>query len=404
MPSISKRSQNTHPSPIRKLAPFADAAKRKGRKVYHLNIGQPDLPTPEEALKKLKQTEIEVLAYSPSRGEFSLREKLTGYYKKYDIDLEATHVSVTNGASEGIFFTLLSCMDSGDEIIIPEPFYANYIGFGEIAGVVVKPIPCHIENGFALPTTADFEAKISPRTKAILLCNPSNPTGCAYGESALRELAKVVKKHKLYLIVDEVYREFCYGETSFFSALRLPELEKNVIVIDSISKRYSACGARVGMMVTRNQGVSDAINTIADIRLSPPSLGQLLAQHLLDLPDSYHQMTKSTYQRRRDVLYRRLNAMPGVTTYLPGGAFYCFAKLPIDDSERFCQWLLEDFSFENQTVMLAPGSGFYFSEGMGKNEVRIAYVLNEADLEKAMDCLEQALVEYAEKVRVAEMV
>lgn len=398
MPNISQRGSNTYTSPIRKLFKFAEGAKKKGRKVYHLNIGQPDLPTPQEALEKLQGQHIEVLAYSPSRGMLSLREKLTGYYQKYGIELEAEHISITNGASEGIYFTLLSCLDAGDEIIIPEPFYANYIGFGELAGVSVRPITCDIETGFALPSVADFEAAITPRTRAILLCNPSNPTGCAYGETDLRQLAELVKKHDLYLIVDEVYREFCYGETTFFSALCIAGLEENVIVIDSISKRYSACGARVGMMLTRNEALATAINSFADIRLSPPSLGQLLTEHLLDLPDSYFEEAKATYQRRRDTLYRRLEAMPGVTSYLPGGAFYCFARLPIDNADRFCRWLLEDFSFENQTVMLAPGSGFYFSEGMGKNEVRIAYVLNEADLERAMDCLENALVTYRAEV------
>lgn len=404
MPTISQRSRNTYSSPIRKLAPFAEAAKKKGRKVYHLNIGQPDLPTPPDAIGQLKNADIGVLAYSPSRGTDALRQKLTGYYHKYGVEVSAGHISITNGASEGIYFTLLSCLDAGDEVIVPEPFYANYLGFAQQAGIVVRPLTCRIENGFALPAIQDFAAAVTRRTKAILLCNPSNPTGCAYGEKELKELSVLIKSHDLYLIVDEVYREFCYGEMPFFSALRLPGLEDNAIVIDSVSKRYSACGARVGMMVTRNENLAEAINGFADIRLSPPSLGQLLTGHLLDLPDSYFAETKATYLARRDTLYRRLSAMPGVKTYLPGGAFYCFAELPIDDAERFCRWLLEEFHHDNQTVMLAPGSGFYFTNGMGKNQVRIAYVLNEADLEKAMDCLEAALVEYGKLVGSLEMV
>lgn len=400
MPSVSKRSQSLNASPIRKLAPFAEAAKKEGKKVFHLNIGQPDLPTPAVAMDKLKKEEVPVLEYSPSRGHFALREKLRGYYKRYGIEVSAEDISITNGASEGIFFTLISCLDEGEEVIVPEPFYANYLGFAQQAGIEVRPITCHIENGFALPTVADFEERLTPKTKAILLCNPSNPTGCIYEERTLRQLAELIRKHDLYLIVDEVYREFCYEKEPFFSALRLNGIEDNVIVIDSISKRFSACGARVGMMVTRNQELSAAINGFADIRLSPPGLGQLLTSHLLDLPDEYFTETKATYEGRRDVLFQRLNAMPGVETYLPGGAFYCFVRLPIEDAEHFCKWLLEDFQHENQTVMLAPGSGFYFSEGKGKNEVRIAYVLNEEDLGKAMDCLEFALVEYGKVVEV----
>lgn len=394
MPRISSRGTSAYTSPIRKLSPYADQAKKEGKKVYHLNIGQPDIKTPKSALTALQNTEIDVLAYSPSQGYESLRKKLLEYYQKFDIQLAATDFIVTNGASEGIFFSLLACLDEGEEVIIPEPFYANYLGFAQIAKAKVVPITSSIDNGFALPTIAAFEEKITPHSRAILLCNPSNPTGAMYDESTLRALATLVKKHDLYLIVDEVYREFCYGETPFFSALNLEGCEQNVIVLDSISKRYSACGARVGMIVTRNEALIRIITQYAEIRLSPPTFGQLLAEYLVDTPASYLDAVKSEYIDRRNLLYQRLSQMEGVKTYLPEGAFYCFAQLPIDDADRFCQWLLEHFEYQNQTVMLAPGSGFYFSESLGKQEVRIAYVLNIEDLNKAMDCLEAALKAY----------
>jgi aspartate aminotransferase len=403
MPNISQRGLSAYTSPIRKLSPFADQAKLEGKHIFHLNIGQPDIKTPQDALAKMRATEMDILAYSPSKGIPSLRNKVTEYYAKYSISINSENVLVTNGASEAIYFALMACLDEGEEVIIPEPFYANYIGFGEMAKAKVVPITSYIENSFALPTIEDFEARLTPKTRAIMLCNPSNPTGCLYSETALRELAALVKKYDLFLIVDEVYREFCYDNQSFFSALHLEGCEQNVVVLDSVSKRYSACGARVGMIVTRNISVINIITQYAEIRLSPPTFGQILAEHLLDTPDTYLENVKEEYVKRRNVLYNRLSKMEGVISYRPGGAFYCFVQLPIDDCDRFCQWLLEEFSFDNQTIMLAPGSGFYFTEGLGKQEVRIAYVLNEHDLNKAMDCLEEALRIYPNRTEVAEM-
>jgi aspartate aminotransferase len=319
---------------------------------------------------------------------------LPQYYHRYGISVTSEDIMVTNGASEAVYFTLLACMDRGERILAPEPMYANYVGFAEIAGVQIKPITSSIEDGFALPAIADFTKAITPDVKAIMLCNPNNPTGAVYPEKMLRELAELALEKDIYLLVDEVYREFCYGETPFFSALSLPGMDQHVVVFDSISKRYSACGARVGAIVSRNHDLLATVNKYAETRLSPPSYGQMLAEALLDTEESYFTMVKAAYQRRRDLLFRRLSAMPGVTCYLPDGAFYVFAKLPIGDCDRFCQWLLEDFSLNNQTVMLAPGKGFYATPGLGEQEVRLAYVLNEDDLNKAMDCLEAALVSY----------
>lgn len=402
MPNISKRGLSAYTSPIRKLSPFADKAKLEGKHIYHLNIGQPDIKTPQEALAKMQNTPIDVLAYSPSKGFNSLREKLPQYYAKHSISINAEQILITSGASEGIYFALLACLDENEEVIIPEPFYANYIGYAEMAKAKVVPITSYIETGFALPTIEDFEQCITPRTRAILLCNPSNPTGCLYDEAALRQLAKLIKKHNLFLIVDEVYREFCYDEQQFFSALHLEDCQQNVVILDSVSKRYSACGARVGMIVTRNADIINIITQYAEIRLSPPTFGQILTEHLVDTPDTYLQEVKDEYVKRRDVVYGRLSKMEGVITYRPGGAFYCFVQLPIDDCDIFCQWLLESFSLDNQTIMLAPGSGFYFTEGLGKQEVRIAYVLNEEDLHKAMDCLEEALRIYPGRIELVE--
>lgn len=394
MPHISQRGSNAHTSPIRKLSPYADAAKKAGKKVYHLNIGQPDIITPPAALQRVREMDIQVLAYSPSAGIPSYRNKLPQYYQRYGISVTPEDIMVTNGASEAVYFTLLACMDRGETILAPEPMYANYVGFAEIAGVQIKPITSSIEDGFALPAITDFTKAITPDVKAIMLCNPNNPTGAVYPEKMLRELAELAIEKDIYLLVDEVYREFCYGETPFFSALSLPGMDQHVVVFDSISKRYSACGARVGAIVSRNHDLLATVNKYAETRLSPPSYGQMLAEALLDTEESYFTMVKAAYQRRRDLLFRRLSAMPGVTCYLPDGAFYVFAKLPIDDCDRFCQWLLEDFSLNHQTVMLAPGKGFYATPGLGEQEVRFAYVLNEADLNKAMDCLAAALVSY----------
>ena len=394
MPQVSNRVKNAYQSPIRKLVPFADQAKAAGKKVYHLNIGQPDLRTPTSAFDKIRNTEIKVLEYGPSAGILSYRKKLVEYYTRFDVTVTPENIMVTTGASEAVLFLILSCLDKGDEMIIPEPFYANYIGFSEIGDVTIKSITSTIETGFALPSIEEFEKQITSKTKAILICNPNNPTGCLYSKETLEGLGALVKKHNLFLFVDEVYREFCYDGQTFFSVLNLKGCEENVAVVDSISKRYSACGARIGAIITRNTQMINSINKLGQFRLCAPMMGQMMAEAMLDEDESYLIESCNEYDRRRNVLYNRLKNMEGVTCYKPGGAFYIFTKLPIDDGDRFCQWLLEDFSFENQTVMLSPGAGFYTTEGLGKDEVRIAYVLNEQDLNKAMDCLEEALKVY----------
>ena len=391
MLSISNRGSNAHTSPIRKLSKYADAAKKAGKKVYHLNIGQPDIVTPAAAVQRVRDTAIDVLAYSPSNGIASYRNKLPAYYRKYGVRIGPDEILVTNGASEGIFFALLSCLDKGDSVLAPEPLYANYVGFAEMADVRIRPITTHISANFALPDMADFRRALRPDIRAIMLCNPNNPTGVVYPEAMLRDLAALAVERDIYLFVDEVYREFCYGDEPFFSVLNIPEAAQHVVVFDSISKRYSACGARVGAVVSRNQAVLATILKYAEMRLSPPSYGQILAEALLDTDESYFSTVQAEYRRRRDLVYRRLSQIEGVTCYLPDGAFYLFAKLPIDDCDRFCQWLLEEFSWNNETVMLAPGNGFYATPGAGLQEVRVAYVLNEQDLDKAMDCLEAAL-------------
>jgi len=376
MPQISNRGQKAYDSPIRSLIPFADAAEAKGRKVYYLNIGQPDIPTPTNAIDAVRNIEMPVLKYAPALGNTSYREKLTDYYRRFEVDLSPANIMVTTGASEAIFLAMMSCLDEGDEVIIPEPFYAIYNGFSNISKVKIVPITCQIENGFQLPETADFERVITKRTKAIFICNPNNPTGCLYSETALKELAMIVKKHNLFLFVDEVYREFCYDNQAFFSSLNLLGLEENVVVLDSISKRFSACGARVGAMVTRNQAVMDAAVRFARYRLSPPGLGQILAEATIDTPSSYMNEVREEYDLRRLTLFERLSKMEGITCYRPGGAFYNFIKLPIDDAGKFCKWLLTDFEYEGATVMISPGEGFYATAGLGKQEVRIAYVSN----------------------------
>ena len=394
MPDISTRGQKAYDSPIRSLIPFADAAKARGTKVFYLNIGQPDIPTPVNAMEAVRNIDMSVLEYGPSIGNTSYREKLTDYYRRFDVELSADNIMVTTGASESIFFAMMSCLDEGDEMIIPEPFYANYTGFSNIAKVKIVPITCHIETGFQLPEIADFEHVITNKTKAIFICNPNNPTGCLYSEKALKELAMIVKKYNLFLFVDEVYREFCYDDQSFFSALNLVGLEENVVVFDSISKRFSACGARIGSMVTRNQGVMDSAVRFARYRLSPPGLGQILAEATIDTPSSYINGVREEYDLRRMTLYNRLRKIEGVVCNLPGGAFYNFIKLPVDDASKFCKWLLTDFEHKGSTVLLSPGEGFYSTPGLGKQEVRIAYVLNANDLHQAVDCLEAALKVY----------
>ena len=365
MPSISNRGKEIYLSPFRKLIPVADKAKAEGKKVYHLNIGQPDIETPRAAIEAVKHTDMKILAYTPAIGNESYRKKLVHYYKDYGVWLKPSDMIVTTGASEGILFLLLSCLAPGDEVIIPEPFYANYNGFAQMAGVIVKPITCQIEDGFALPGIADFEAAITEKTKAIFITNPNNPTGCVYSEDALIELSQLVKVYDLFLFVDEVYREFCFDNSKFFSVLNIEDLSDNIVVIDSISKRYSACGARIGTLVSRNTEVIDSVTKYAKLRLSPPGFEQILAEATLDIKPDYLEEAIAEYQRRRDVVYNRLRQMEGVTNYCPGGAFYAFAKLPIDDGDRFCQWLLDSFDHNGETVMLAPGSGFLCNSWYG---------------------------------------
>ncbi|MBV6654052.1 MAG: pyridoxal phosphate-dependent aminotransferase, partial [Mameliella sp.] len=355
MPSISNRGKSVPLSPFRKLVPFADKAKATGKHVYHLNIGQPDIETPLYALQQVRENELRVLAYSPAVGQLSYRKKLVEYYHKFDIELVPEDIIVTTGGSEAIQFAMWSCFDIGDEVIVPEPFYANYNGFAQIGSLNIKPITCHIEDGFALPPVDAFEAVITPKTRGIFITNPNNPTGCFYSRDDLERLAQLCKAYDLFLFVDEVYREFCYDGQEFYSALRLEGMEDHVIVVDSISKRYSACGARIGALVTRNQGVLDAATRYAKLRLSPPGLAQILAEATLEMEGGYMEEVTAAYNRRRQVVYNRLRAMEGVTSYLPGGAFYRFAKFPVQSAEHFCQWLLESFEYEGATVMLSPG-------------------------------------------------
>lgn len=384
-------------SPIRKLVPFAEAAKKRGVKVYHLNIGQPDIETPPPILNAVKNADIKVLEYSHSAGNESYRRKLVEYYKKVGIDVTHEQILITTGGSEAIMFGFFCCFNPGDEVIIPEPFYANYNGFACAAGVNVISITSNIETGFALPPIADFEKVITAKTKAIIICNPNNPTGYLYSREEMEALKDICLKHNLYLFSDEAYREFCY-DGEFVSAMHLKGLEEHVVLMDTISKRYSACGARLGAFVTKNKNVYDAAMKFAQARLSPPGLAQIMAEAAVDLPDSYFEAPKAEYLARRDLMVKRLNSMPGVFCPNPGGAFYAIAKLPIDDSDKFCQWLLESFSYNKQTLMLAPATGFYGTEGLGKNEVRLAYVLNLNSLNAAMDCLEKALEEYPGRI------
>jgi aspartate aminotransferase len=393
MLQISKRGIEMPASPIRKLVPFAEAAKKRGTKVYHLNIGQPDIETPKMVLDAVRHSDFKVLEYSHSAGNESYRKKLVGYYKSVGIDVNEKQIIITTGGSEAILFGFMACLDADDEVIIPEPFYANYNGFAVEAGVTVVPITSYIENGFALPPIEDIEAKITPRTKAIVICNPNNPTGYLYSAAEMEQLKNIILKHNLYLFSDEAYREFCYEGTQI-SAMHLTGVDEHVVIMDTISKRYSACGGRIGAFITKNQALLDATMKFAQARLSPPSFAQIAGEAAIDLPANYFDDTKAEYKSRRDLIVTRLNAMEGVFCPNPGGAFYAMAKLPIDDADTFCQWLLEDFAFENQTVMLAPATGFYGTPGLGKQEVRLAYVLNLEDINKAMDCLEAALKVY----------
>jgi len=393
MLSVSNRGKIMPASPIRKLVPFAETAKKKGIKIYHLNIGQPDIETPPEILNAVRNSDFKILEYSHSAGNESYRKKLVEYYRSVNINVDHNEIIITTGGSEAILFGFMTCLDAGDEVIIPEPFYANYNGFAVTAGVTVKPITSRIDTGFALPPIEEFEKLITRKTKAIIICNPNNPTGYLYSREELEVLKTIIIKHDLYLFSDEAYREFCY-EGKHFSAMQLEGAENNVILMDTISKRYSACGARIGALVTHNKEVLNTAIKFAQARLSPPEFGQILGEAAVDLPANYFEKPKAEYQLRRDTIVKRLNNIPGVFCPNPGGAFYAMASLPIDDADVFCQWLLESFDYNSATLMLAPATGFYGTEGLGKNEVRLAYVLNVDAINNAMDCLEKALEIY----------
>lgn len=395
MPKISTKGNNMPASPIRKLVPFADQAKKEGKKIYHLNIGQPDIETPEIMLNAIKNIDFKVWSYTHSEGIPSYREKLAGYYNKAGYKgITASNIIVTTGGSEAITIAVNACLNAGDEIIIPEPFYANYNGFTCMADVTVKPIVSSIENGFALPPIAEFEKIITSKTKAIMICNPNNPTGYLYSRAELEELKTLALKHDLFIFSDEAYREFCYDGKEFVSPMHLDGLDEHVIVLDTVSKRYSACGARLGALVTKNKEVLSSALRFAQARLCPPAIAQIAAEAAIDTPDSYFEAVSKEYTERRNIVVNALNKIDGVFCPNPGGAFYAVVKLPIDDSDKFCQWMLESFSYEGQTVMMAPATGFYSTPGAGKNEVRIAYVLKKEDLERAMKCLEEALKVY----------
>lgn len=394
MPDISLKGRQMPESPIRKLVPYADEAKKRGVKVYHLNIGQPDIETPEVALNAIRNYDHKVIKYSHSAGILSLRERLTDYYKTVDIDVTPDQIIVGTGGSEALLFAFQSIMDPGDEVIIPEPFYANYNGFATNAGIKVHPIISDIETGFALPPMEAFEKAITDKTKAILVCNPNNPTGYLYSKEEMETLRDLVKKYDLYLIADEVYREFTYDGKSHYSAMYLNGVDENVILIDSVSKRYSACGVRIGWMISRNKKVISTVLKFAQARLSPPTFGQVAAEAAVDTPDEYFKAVVKEYIARRNAVVEGINNIEGAFCPNPAGAFYVVARLPIDDSDRFCRWLLEDFEFENQTVMLAPASGFYSTPGKGKDEVRISYVLKVEDLKSSIKVLAEALKVY----------
>ena len=397
MPVISQRGVEIPSSPIRKLSPLANNAKARGIKVYHLNIGQPDLPTPESALDAVRMVDRKVLEYSPSQGFLSLRKKLAEYYSKYRIELSPDDIIVTSGGSEAVLFAFLSCLNPGDEIIIPEPAYANYMAFAVSAGAVIKTVPSSIETGFALPPVEKFEELITDRTKAILICNPNNPTGYLYSRKEMNQIRDLVKKYDLYLFSDEVYREFIYTGSPYISACHLDGIEENVVLIDSVSKRYSECGIRIGALVTKNKAVRDAVMKFCQARLSPPLLGQIVAEASIDGTEEYSADVYEQYVERRKCLVDGLNKIPGVYSPIPMGAFYTMVRLPVDDSEKFCKWCLTDFDHEGETIMMAPGNGFYSTPGMGKDEVRIAYALNIEDLKRAVLILEKALEAYNEK-------
>lgn len=381
-------------SPIRKLVPFADKAKKEGKKIYHLNIGQPDIETPEVMLNAIKNSDIKVIEYTHSAGNESYRRKLAAYYQKFNMPVNTEDVMITTGGSEAIEIAMMTCFNAGDEIIIPEPFYANYNGFSCAADLVVKPIRSYIETGFALPPISEFEKLITPKTKGIMICNPGNPTGYLYTREELEALKELVKKYDLFLLSDEVYREFCYDNKQYVSVMHLDGIDNNIVLLDSISKRYSACGARIGALISKNKEVMAGAMKFAQARLSPPTFGQVGAEAALETPQSYFDAVTKEYTARRDFVIEAINNLDGAFCPKPSGAFYCIARLPIDNADKFCQWLLESFNHKNQTVMLAPATGFYSTAGAGTNEVRIAYVLNLTDLHNAMECLDEALKVY----------
>ena len=394
MPSISDKGKAMPQSPIRKLVPYAEEAKKRGVEVFHLNIGQPDIKTPQVALDAIKNNDVEILAYSRSEGSETYRRKIANYYANNDIYVEHDDIIVTTGGSEALLFTFGSIMDTGDEVIIPEPFYANYNGFSTASGVTVVPVISKIENNFALPPIEEFEKLITPKTKAILICNPGNPTGYLYSKEEIQKLASIAKKHDLFLIADEVYREFAYDGTTHYSVLEENSIENNTIVIDSVSKRYSMCGARIGCIVSKNKEVINTALKFAQARLSPPTYAQIASEAALETPQSYFDDVIKEYVERRNTLVSELQKIEGVTVAKPKGAFYCIAELPVEDADDFAQWLLEKFNLNNQTIMVAPAAGFYSTPGLGKNQVRIAYVLNKKDLLKSVKILEAALKQY----------
>ena len=397
MPTISQRGIDMPASPIRKLVPLANRAKAKGTVVYHLNIGQPDLATPEVALRAAHHLDREVLEYSPSEGILSFRKKLVEYYHKFKIDVCTDDIIITTGGSEAVFFSFMACLDPGDEIIVPEPAYANYMAFAISCGAVIKTISSTIDEGFALPSVEKFEALITPRTKAILICNPNNPTGYLYTRKEMNQIRDLVRKYDLFLFSDEVYREFCYTGAPYISAFHLEGIENNVILVDSVSKRYSECGIRIGALITKNKQVRENVMKWCQARLSPPLIGQIMAEASLDTPEEYMRDVYDEYVERRKFLIDGLNRIPGCYSPIPMGAFYTVARLPIDDADKFCAWCLEEFDYEGQTIFMAPASGFYTTPGLGKNEVRLAYVLKKEDLAKALVVLEKALETYNKK-------
>ena len=394
MPSISNKGNLMPESPIRKLVPYAEKAKKKGIKVFHLNIGQPDIETPKSALKAVKNADIKVLAYSKSEGDLNLREKISDYYSRHNVEISSSDIIITSGASEALLFTIGSIMDSMDEIIIPEPFYANYNGFSAANGVNIVPVSSSIDDNFSLPKIDDFESLISSKTKAILICNPNNPTGYVYSESEIKRLIEIVKKHDLYLIADEVYREFTYDGVNHTSIMEFKDIYQNAIVIDSVSKRYSMCGARIGCIVSKNREFMNTAMKFAQARLSPPTLAQIASTAAMDTGKDYFDKILKEYNKRRIILVNGLKKIPGVKVSEPKGAFYCIAELPVNDSEDFAKWLLENYDLDKKTIMIAPAGGFYSTPNSGKNQVRIAYVLNENDLKTSIEILRTGLIEY----------